>query len=112
MDHEDEWGYFHAFLMVFDRAEKDMGFRVPFGHLIKSDADSPTGTRIKAILIDEHAGQIRGLQAYFQSKFPNDKKNFHILQIVKVCKVHYNRSLQKLQKRDSNPEHQGIFYQI
>jgi hypothetical protein len=43
MDHEDEWGYFHTFLMVFDRVEKDMGFRISFDHLIKSDVDSPTG---------------------------------------------------------------------
>lgn len=58
MDHEDQWGYQRAFSVVFDRAEKDMGYYIPFGHLIKSDTDSPTGTRIKAILLDEHAGQI------------------------------------------------------
>ena len=78
MDHEDEWGYFQAFKAIFDQAEKDMGFRIPFSHLMTDD-ESPTQTRIKAILLDEHAGQIRGLARYFQSKYPNDEEDFHIL---------------------------------
>lgn len=108
MDHEDEWGYYQAFKSVFDQAEKDLGYRIPFGHLTIDDAASPTGSRVKAILVDEHAGQIRGLARYFQSKFPNDDKNFHILRIVKTCKVHYERSIKKLEKKDPSKAHQGI----
>jgi hypothetical protein len=108
-DYEDQWAYQHTFTAVFDRAEKDMGYRVPFGCLIKSDADSLSGSRIKAILLDEHAGQIRGLDAYFQSKFPNDNKRYHIIQIVKTCKVHFDRSLQKLSRKGSTPEYRGKF---
>ena len=107
MDHEDEWGYFQAFKSVFDQAEKDLGYRVPFGHLCLNDAASPTGSRIKAILLDEHPGQIKGLACYFHSKFPNDDKKFHILRMVKTCKVHYERSITALEKRESNETHKG-----
>ena len=78
---------------MFDQAEKDMGYRVPFGHII-NDQDSPTKSRIKAILVDEHGGQIKGLARYFESKFPSDDVGKdHILQIVKTCQVHYERSI-------------------
>jgi hypothetical protein len=83
-----------------------MGYRIPFSHLIESDTDSLTRTRIK-ILVDEHAGQIRGLDGYFQSKFPRDDKKYHIIRIIKTCRVHFNRSVQKLFQKDSTPEHKG-----
>lgn len=101
--------YFRAFTAFFDLAEKDTGMRVPFGHLM-TDKESATGTRIKAILLDEHGGQIKGLAMYFQSKYPADEDDFHILQIVKTCKVHFNRSIIKLVKSNTdNREHQGNF---
>jgi hypothetical protein len=56
MDHEDEWGYYQTFKTVFDRAERDLDYGIPFGHLIADDTASPTGSRIKAILVDEHEG--------------------------------------------------------
>ena len=108
MHHEDEWGYYHAFKSVFDQAEKDMGYRIPFGHLTPNDQASPTGTRLKAILVDEHGGQMKGLNRYFQSKFPNDDKQYHILRIVKTCKVHYERSIRTLAKKDKEMAHQGF----
>jgi len=37
MDHEDEWRYFQAFKSVFDQVEKDLNYRVPFGHLTLID---------------------------------------------------------------------------
>ena len=82
-DFESAEGYFQAFKLVFDQAEKDMGYNIPFGHIVKRDQDSPTGSRIKAILVDEHGGQIKGLAQYFESKYPRDTGADHILQIVK-----------------------------
>ena len=66
-----------------------MGYKILFGHIIKKENQSPNGNRIKAILVDEHGGQIKGLANYFHSKFPNDTGFEHILQIVKTCNVHY-----------------------
>jgi hypothetical protein len=97
-DFESAEGYFHAFKLVFDQAEKDMGYNIPFGHIVKSDQDSPTGSRIKAILVDEHGGQIKGLGQYFESKYPHDTGADHILQIVKTCQVHWERSIKSLEK--------------
>jgi hypothetical protein len=56
-DCEDADSYDEVWKMMFDQAEKDIGHKVPFGHLI-TDADSPTKSRIKAILLDEHGGQL------------------------------------------------------
>jgi hypothetical protein len=70
-----------------------MRYHISFNHLIKLDTNSLTRTRIKAILVDEHAGQIRGLDRYFQSKFPRDNKKYHIIRIVKTYRVHFNRSM-------------------
>jgi hypothetical protein len=108
MDHEDEWGYYQAFKSVFDQAEKDIGYRIPLGRLTANDQASPTGTRLKAILVDEHAGQMKGLTRYFQSKYPNDDKQYHILRIVKTCRVHFVRTIQDMQRGKDHPEsHQG-----
>lgn len=106
MDSEDEWSYCQAFLAMFDTAEKDEGHSVPFGHLT-TDEKSPTGSRIKAILVDLHGGQIRGLANYFNLKYPNDDPNFHIRKIVKTCRVHFQRAIKNLLKKNSNSLHQG-----
>ena len=99
--------YFRAFTAVFELAERDTGMKVPFGHLM-TDEESDAGTQIKAILLDEHGGQIKGLSMYFQSKYPADDDDYHILQIVKTCKVHYTRSIQKLEKsKKEDKEHQS-----
>jgi hypothetical protein len=108
MDHEDEWGYYQAFRAVFDQAEKGMGYRIPFGHLTADDKASPTGSRVKAILVEEHVGQIKGLSRYFQSKYPNDEKSFHVLRIAKTCRVHYEGSIQSLENKNGSKVHQGV----
>lgn len=106
-DQEDEDSYFEAFKVVFDTAEKDCGQQIPFGHLT-IDQESPSDTRLKAILLDEHAGQIRGLAKYFQHKFPNDDDDYHIRYIVKTCHVHYERSINRLaRKNHDDKSHQG-----
>jgi hypothetical protein len=101
-DPEDSASYYNAFKLVFDQAEKDMGYPVPFGHIVKSDDKSPSKTRVKAILLDEHGGQIKGLAHYFESKFPNDTGEMHVLRIVKTCLVHYERSIKKLETKGVN----------
>lgn len=106
-DGESEAAYFRAFTLVFDQAEKDTGLKVPFGHLY-IDNNSPSGTRIKAILVDMHGGQIKGLSSYFKSKYPADDDEFHILHIVKTCRVHFYRSINKIQKlRPDDKKYQG-----
>lgn len=112
IDDEDEESYYEAFKTIFDMAEKDAGHKIPWGHLM-NDADSPTRTRIKAILLDEHGGQIRGLARYFNEKHPMNDEDFHILSIVKTCKVHYLRSINKLAKANYYDEqHQSIVSSI
>lgn len=109
LDDEDEESYYEAFKAIFDTAEKDAGYKIPWGHLTENNADSPTGTRIKAILLDEHGGQVGGLARYFNEKYPVDDEDFHILSIVKVCKIHYQRSINKLAKVNYHDErHQSI----
>src|SRR5579859_6802733 len=57
-DYEDGEGYYQAFSLVFAQAEKDVGEKIPWGHLVSAQ-DSIV--RIKAILVDEHGGQVKGL---------------------------------------------------
>jgi hypothetical protein len=96
-DYEDENGYYQAFRLVFDTAEQDMGRRIQWGHLI-TDA-SEKQQYIKAIIVDEHGGQIKGLGKYFNEKFPEFTSHEHITKIVKVCQTHYFRSITKLAKK-------------
>jgi len=65
-DYEDSQGYFEAFNLVFSRAQQDVGQPIPWGHLV-SQAQSIV--RIKAILVDEHRGQISGLGQYFEKEY-------------------------------------------
>lgn len=100
---EDGETYSQLFHLIFDQAEFDMGYRIPFGHIVPTDEQSPSGTRVKAILLDESAGQMKGLMKYFKSKFPGDDPlNDHIFKIVKTCQVHYKRTLQKAERQGAN----------
>ncbi len=95
-DSEDEIGYYRAFSLIFKTAEQDVGRKLPWGHL------TPIGTaiqRIKAILVDEHGGQIKGLARYLGEENPTRTAESHILAIVKTCRVHYERSLHKLEAK-------------
>lgn len=106
-DDDSEEAYFRAFSAVFDLAEKDTGVRIPFGHMY-TDESSPTGTRIRAIILDMSRGQIGGLRRYFQSKFPNDDPDFHVVSIVKTCRVHFHRSIRKKERlRTDDRRYQG-----
>jgi hypothetical protein len=100
---EDGENYYQLFRFVFDQAETDTGYRVPFGHIILSDDASPSGKRIKAIIVDESSGQMKGLMKYFKAKFPGDDPlKDHIQKLVKTCQVHYKRTVQKLRRQGAN----------
>jgi hypothetical protein len=95
-DYEDGQGYHQAFELVFGTAEKDMGGRIPWGHIIPEEEGVP---RVKAILVDEHGGQVEGLRRYFDREYPTlpgGDRDYHISKIVKTCRVHYGRSINKL----------------
>lgn len=95
-DYEDAAGYYQAFRLIFDTAEQDVGRRITWGHL--TDPESREESCIRAVLVDEHGGQIKGLGQYFNEKYPVYTADEHIPQIVKVCQTHYLRSVTKLQK--------------
>ena len=69
---------------------------LPWGHLIPPEVGTH---RIKAILVDEHGGQAKGLGRYFTEQYPNLEANEHILAIVKTCQVHVERSIKKLETK-------------
>lgn len=94
-DYEDELGYHQAFRLVFETAENDVGQQLQWGHLIESRNNS----YIKAIIVDEHGGQMKGLAKYFSDKYPQYTPDEHIAKIVKVCQTHYFRSITKLAKK-------------
>ena len=93
-DYEDEYGYYQAFRLVFDTAEQDVGHKIRWGHLI-GDSQSHE-CYIKAIIVDEHGGQMKGLGRYFTEKYPEYTSDEHVGKIVKVCQTHYFRSITKL----------------
>jgi hypothetical protein len=94
-DYEDEIGYHQAFRLVFETAEQDVGRPIRWGHLVESQADP----YIKAIIVDEHGGQMKGLAKYFNEKYPQYNTEEHISKIVKVCQTHYFRSITKLAQK-------------
>jgi hypothetical protein len=95
-DFEDGQGYCEAFSLVFGRAQLDVGHPIPWGHLVSREQSV---VRIKAILVDEHGGQINGLGQYFAKEYQHHDADWHILRIVKTCRVHYERSIRKLEAK-------------
>lgn len=95
-DSEDELGYYRAINLISEIAEEDMRVHVPWGHLTPKS----TSRRIKAILVDEHGGQAKGLGRYFAEKYPLRDACQHLLEIVKTCRVHYERSIHKLEGKN------------
>jgi len=61
-DYEDCEGYFQAFNMVFAQAEKDVGRKIPWRHLVSKEESI---VRITAILVDGHGHQNKGLGRYY-----------------------------------------------
>jgi hypothetical protein len=96
-DYEDEAGYYQAFRLIFDMAERDVGRRIRWGHLINPNSESDP--YIKAIIVDEHGGQMKGLGKYFHEKCPDFTPDEHVAKIVKVCQTHYKRSITKMEQK-------------
>jgi hypothetical protein len=90
-DMESSEAYEYAISLVFRLAEEDVGEPLKFAHLIP--IGHRAGHRIRAILIDMHGGQAKGLLKYFQNRFPIGNEMDHLTSIVKVCRVHYTRSI-------------------
>ena len=95
-DYEDETGYHRAFHLICETAEQDVGRPLRWGHLVNSSQSEPY---IKAIIVDEHGGQMKGLAKYFNDKYPQYTAEEHISKIVKVCQTHYFRSITKLAQK-------------
>jgi hypothetical protein len=93
-DAEDEVGYYRAFTHLARIAEQDMQAPIPWGHL------TATGLRrIKAILVDEHGGQAKGLARFFGERYPSKDGAQHLLEIVKTCHFHYDKSITTLENK-------------
>lgn len=95
-DAEDELGYYRAFSLVFKTAEQDIGRKLPWGHLASIGSGNH---RIKAVLVDEHGGQIKGLGRYLEEQHPRKEASSHVLALVKTCQVHYERSIKRLESK-------------
>jgi hypothetical protein len=107
-DYEDEIGYYQAFRLVFDTAENDVGKRIHWGHLMESF----TEPYIKAIIVDEHGGQMKGLAKYLNEKYPEYTPDEHIVKIVKVCQTHYFRSITKLAQKGVSKGNANKLYEL
>ena len=93
---ETEEGYYHAFNLVFKTAEADMGKRIPWGHLVTKTSSE---VRIKAVLVDMHGAQVKGLGKYFAKEYNDHNAAWHVVRIVKTCRVHYERSVRRLETK-------------
>jgi hypothetical protein len=100
-DYEDEEGYFQAVDLSWSVAEEDVGKRIPWAHLSDPRTSStPSTIKIKAILLDLHGGQLKGIGRYFRKEYPTEgdgTASWHTSRIIKLCQVHYERSIRKLE---------------
>ena len=105
-DCDDVEGYCHAFRLVFQQAEKDVSQgkrRIPWAHL--ADTVDLMRKEVKAILVDEHNVQVKGLGKYFEQEYTELGHNaeWHIYRIVKVCQFHYGQTIMTLEKKHKVP---------
>jgi hypothetical protein len=95
-DYESAEGYKECFTLVFNTAERDMGKPIRWGHLFSRDPNSPL-PRIKSVIVDEHSGQIVGWGMYMEDRYQRGDRDWHIWKLIKVCRVHYQRTIRRLQ---------------
>jgi hypothetical protein len=58
--------------------------------------------KIKAILLDLHEGQLKGIGRYLRKEYlteGNGTANWHTSRITKLCQVHYEPSIRKLEAK-------------
>jgi hypothetical protein len=101
-DCDDIDSYYEAFRLVFGRAEQDVTDgkrRIPWAHL--ADTVNLSRKDIKAILVDEHIAQVKGLGKYFEKEYGTlgHDADWHIYRIVKVCQFHYGQTVTVLEKK-------------
>jgi hypothetical protein len=111
-DCDDIDGYCQAFRLVFGQAEKDVSqgkHRIPWAHL--ADTVDLARKEIKAILVDEHNAQVKGLGKYFQQEYAElgHSAEWHIHRIVKVCQFHYGQTVTALEKKHKLPARMILF---
>ena len=92
-NYNDGDGYFKVFSKVFAQTEEDVGQKLKWGHIYTDELEEG---RIRAILVDEDGGQIKGLGMYFANEFKQHDADWHVHHIVKVCQIHYKRSVNAL----------------
>jgi len=101
-DAEDEIGYYRAIQVAMSVIELDIDTRIQFGHMVSRTTESHW---VKAILVDMHLGQAKGIGRYLAEVYPEKSAAQHIsFPIVKVCRVHWERAIHKLRRDvdDSN----------
>jgi hypothetical protein len=82
MEEEDTKSYHQAFQLSFQTAESDVSRHLPWAHLL-SKSNPPKSSRspiaeIKAILLDKHSGQFKGLGKYFETEYSSYGDEWHI----------------------------------
>jgi hypothetical protein len=94
-DLEDRQAYCQAFRSLFEVTERDIGRPIQLDHLTShpDHVHVRTRTTLYAVLVDMHGGQAKGLMDYLQSRYPLPSAETHLSGLVKVCRVHYNRSI-------------------
>jgi hypothetical protein len=105
-DCDDINGYQQSFRLVFGQAEKDVSKgkrRIPWAHL--APTVDLTRKEVKAILVDEHSAQVKGLGKYFEQEYSElgHSAEWHIYRIVKVCQFHYGQTINALEKKKKVP---------
>jgi hypothetical protein len=94
-DLEDRQAYSQAFRSVFEVTERDIGRPIQLDHLMSHPDHQYIKSRptMYAVLVDMHGGQALGLMDYLQSRYPLSEPGRHLSGLVKVCRVHYERSI-------------------
>jgi hypothetical protein len=92
-NYETAAGYHKAFSKVFGLVEDHMKKRLRWGHLHFDDGQN----RIKAIIVDMYLGQAKNLGLYFGNEYKDHDIDWHLARIIKVCHVHFEQSIHKLQ---------------
>jgi len=108
-DYEDVTGYYEAINISFKTAEKDIGKRIQWSHLTDIlPGPSKYSTAIKAIVLDEAAAQVQAFGQWFEKEYGQfGNGEWHLSRILKICRVHYERSITQLHKKGVS---EGIYH--
>jgi hypothetical protein len=69
-DYEDELGYYHAFRLIFDQAERDTGKAIPWGHLVKKSKTHQQRLDSKRFSLINTAVRSKDSRNIFMRSFP------------------------------------------